>query len=118
MHGLVCEMSFYLYYMERSFIMTKRKYDFPFPIAGGTSRQTTSTFNNGRFEAGYKLIDPTTTCPYTNAALASALKKRQAESPALATIIEAELVAILRKVDRYPKAEFMLLCCGKVLHHP
>lgn len=89
--------------------MSKRNYDFP--IAGGTGRRTISTSNNGGFEVGYKLIDPTTSCPYTNIALASALQKRRSEYPALAAIINIELATIAKKAGRYPKAEFMLLCC-------
>lgn len=91
--------------------MKSRKHDFA--IAGGTGRRTMSASKNDGFEVGYKLIDPATGCPYTNAALESALQKRQSEYPALATIIEIELATIARKAGRYPKAEFMLLCCEK-----
>lgn len=91
--------------------MKSRKHDFA--IAGGTGRRTMSASKNDGFEVGYKLIDPATGRPYTNAALESALKTRQVEYPALATIIEVELTTIARKAGRYPKAEFMLLCCGK-----
>ena len=77
--------------------MAHSKHDIPF--YGGTLRHLTYT-KKGIPTAECNLIDPNTTCPYTNAELYKALLRRSNERPALATAVVHEIREIAKKTER------------------
>ena len=90
--------------------MAHSKNDVPF--FGGTLRQRTNT-KKGIPTVECALIDPNTTCPYTNAELYRALLRRSEERPALASAVEHEIREIAEKANDNPNAEFRVQCSGK-----
>lgn len=66
----------------------------------------------GKQDAVYMLINPQTTCPYTNKELQSALEQRKTEHPVLAQMIEAELSGIDQKAYEHANAVYQLRCRG------
>ena len=83
-----------------------------FPIMGGTGRQVTKPYR-GSYDAFYKLINPNTKKPYTNAELAAELEHRQQEYSVLAQLITPDLEEIRKKARSHPNAEFKLARRGK-----
>ena len=83
-----------------------------FPIMGGTGRQVTKPYR-GSYDAFYKLINPNTKKPYTNAELAAELEHRQQEYSVLAQLISPDLEEIQKKARSHPNAEFKLARRGK-----
>lgn len=83
-----------------------------FPIMGGTGRQVTKPYR-GSYDAFYKLINPNTKKPYTNAELAAELEHRQQEYSVLAQLITPDLEEIQNKARSHPNAEFKLTRRGK-----
>ena len=83
-----------------------------FPIMGGTGRQVTKPYR-GSYDAFYKLINPNTKKPYTNAELAAELEHRQQEYSVLAQLITPDLEEIQKKARSHPNAEFKLARRGK-----
>ena len=67
-----------------------------FPIMGGTGRQVTKPYRES-YDAFYKLINPNTKKPYTNAELAAELEHRQQEYSVLAQLITPDLEEIQKK---------------------
>ncbi|WP_294457074.1 hypothetical protein [uncultured Allofournierella sp.] len=72
-----------------------------FPIMGGTGRQVTKPYR-GSYDAFYKLINPNTKKPYTNAELAAELEHRQQEYSVLAQLITPDLEEIQKRHGPIP----------------
>ena len=85
-----------------------------FPIMGGTGRQVTKPYR-GSYDAFYKLINPNTKKPYTNAELAAELEHLQQEYSVLAQLITPDLEEIQNKARSHPNAEFKLTRRGKAV---
>ena len=67
-----------------------------FVLTGGTGRQVTKPYR-GSYDAFYKLINPNTKKPYTNAELVVELEHRQQEYSVLAQLITPDLEEIQKQ---------------------
>ena len=90
--------------------MSKSKNDFS--IAGYRGRVNLHA-HHGRYDAMYKLINPVTTRPYTNAEVVTGLQQCKSAYPQLENTVDLWLKKVFPKAVQHPYAEYTISQRGK-----